>query len=71
MTNPDTFPVLSTFENYFQEDSLHNISRHWGEGDWPVIPQILPPFLLHNNRGISFLPVLGNFMSSSRPFKDN
>jgi len=46
LAGPDPLVVLHMPGEHIQDESLHNLPRHQGEADRPVVPRILLPALL-------------------------
>jgi len=57
LAGPDPLVVLHMPGERTQDDLLHNISRHQGQADRPVVPRILLPTVLS-----LFLILAGNVL---------
>lgn len=68
LMTPNHLLVLNIFENGFQNYLLHHLSGYCGEAHRPVVPHILPPFLLEasHDTGTEILVLLWSLW----PFKD-
>ena len=58
LAGPDPLVVLHMPGEGTQDESLHNLARHRGQNDRPVVPRMLLPALLVDGCYVGYPPII-------------